>query len=161
MIQPTIFAQTLIEFPTVTFQTFSICVYHYIHCFFLEEVSLWVCSGRSVSSSERLRGSFLGRFRSARMLDCLEGGLWVGGMIWQRCCAMGGRWRFRRQQKLRGWQWTQQVLLGRDGLRSAGFGAGSWVISVYLLIMGWFLSEHEVVAPGPAAQDSRRQVMGL
>ena len=73
---------------------------------------------------------------------------------------MGGRWRFRRQ-KLRGWQWTQAPLLGRDGLRSAGFGAGSLVISVYLLIMGWFLSEHEVVAPGPAAQDSRRQVMGL
>jgi len=47
------------------------------------------------------------------------------------------------------------VLLGPDGLRSARFGAGS------LVIMGWFLSEHEVVAPGPAAQDSRCQVMGL
>jgi hypothetical protein len=67
---------------------------------------------------------------------------------------MGGRWCFRRQQKLRGWRWNQ-VLLGLDGLRPARFGAGR------LVIMGWFWSEHEVVAPGPAAQDLRRQVMGL
>ena len=67
---------------------------------------------------------------------------------------MGGRCCFRHQQKLRGWRWNQ-VLLGPDGLRSARFGAGS------LVIMGWFLSEHEVVAPGPAAQDSRCLVMGL
>ena len=68
---------------------------------------------------------------------------------------MGGRCGYRRRQKLGGWHWTHQVLLGRDGSRSVGFGAGS------LAIMGWFLSEHGVVAPGPAAQDSRRQVMGL